>query len=541
MPTMVLTTFWGGSAMTDETMPRARQQAIYRVAALVAVVVFLLVCRLFYWQIVRGPALGQEAARQWLAQLPTDVPRGRILDAHLTPLTDPRQQRAVVALPALVRDRAGTADALSRLTGVSRDTISARLASDAPAVRLVSGLTAEAAAKVEAAHLTGVLVMTERVRYGPNALAPHVIGYVNYANRGVCGIEQQFDAELRGGQEGMADVVLTIDAGIQRVVEDAVRASLRKGAVVVLDAASGDVLAMASAPSFSQRQPEDALQATDSPFINRALGGLGYPPGSTFKLVTAAAALERGLVAPDETFECKGSIKVGALTFRCHAYERGGHGALTMREAIAQSCNVAFIEIAQRVGPQALLEMANRLGLGRPTGIGTPGECAGNLPKAGGLSAGDLANLALGQGQVLATPLQIAHMMTIIANGGIDPGVRLVRELRDGNGLVLRRFPQAEPKRVLDAAVAAELQAALAAATDHGTASPALVPGFGSAGKTGSAETTIGGRDAVDAWFVGYAPRLSPKYVICVLAEEGVSGGQSAAPVFREIMLKILK
>jgi peptidoglycan glycosyltransferase/penicillin-binding protein 2 len=338
----------------------------------------------------------------------------------------------------------------------------------------------------------------------------------------------------------MADVVLTLDAGIQRVAEDAVRTSLKKGAVVVLDAASGDVLAMASAPAFSQRQPEDALSSGDSPFINRAIGGLGYPPGSTFKLVTAAAALERGLVSPDETFSCTGSISVGSLTFRCHSFERGGHGKLTMREAIAQSCNVAFIEIAQRVGAKALLEMAQRLGFGTVTGTGMPGECAGNLPAAADVFAGDLANTALGQGKVLATPLQVAHLMSIIANDGIDPGVRLVRELRDGNGLVLRRTPAAEPKRVLSQEVAAELQKGLEAATDHGTAAPGFIPGFGSAGKTGSAEASIDGRETVDAWFVGYAPQYSPKYVICVLAEEGISGGQSAAPVFKEIMTKIL-
>ncbi|MGE5559843.1 MAG: peptidoglycan D,D-transpeptidase FtsI family protein [Chloroflexota bacterium] len=517
-----------------------RQQAIYRVAVIVAVGVTLLLGRLAYWQIFRASALGQEASRQWLAQLPTDIPRGRILDAHLTPLTDPRQSRAVVAFPALVKDRSAVATAIARLTGASRDTISARLASDAPAVRVVSGVSADVAAQVEAARLPGILVMTEHVRYGPNALASHVVGYINYANRGVSGIEQQFDDQLRGGPAGMANVVLTIDAGIQRAVEDVVRRSLTKGAVVVLDVASGDILAMASAPSFDQRQPENSLNAGDSPFINRALSGLGYPPGSTFKLVTAAAALERGLVAPTETFVCPGFTTVGRLTFDCHARDRGGHGILTMREALAQSCNVAFIQIAQRVGAEALLEMAGRLGFGVAAGTGLPGESAGNLPQAKDVHAGDLANTALGQGQVLATPLQVARMMNIIANGGVDPGVRLVRELRDGNGLVLQRTAAPTPRRVLDQAVAAELQASLRAATDHGTGVPGFVPGYGSAGKTGSAEASIDGRDAVDAWFVGYAPEFGPKYVICVLAEEGVSGGQSAAPIFRDIMTRIL-
>lgn len=527
----------------EEAGPTAtiRQQSIYRVAALVGLVLVMLLGRLLYWQTVRAGGLAQEASRQWLAQLPTDVPRGNILDAHLTPLTDPRQTMAIVAFPSLVRDKPAAAAAVARLTGASASTLAARLTSEEPAVRLISGVSGEVATSVEAARLPGIIVMTERIRYGPNALAQQVIGCTNYANHGVSGVELEYDSALRGDGEGMEDVVLTIDAGIQRVAEDAVRKSLKKGAVVVLDVASGDVLAMVSAPSFNQRQPEDALASADSPFVNRAMSGIGYPPGSTFKLVTAAAALERGLVSPTEVFDCEGSIRVGALTFRCHTYERGGHGELTMREALAQSCNVAFIEIAQRVGAPALLEMAARLGFGSVTGTGQPAESAGNLPDAKTVYAGDLANIALGQGTVLATPLQVAHLMNIIANDGIDPGVRLVRELRDGNGLVLHRNPAAEPRRVLDESVAAQLRAALEAATDHGTAAPGFVPGFGSAGKTGSAEASADGRATVDAWFVGYAPQYGPKYVICVLAEEGVSGGQSAAPIFKEIMMKILQ
>lgn len=521
----------------------ARQRSVFRLAALFGLAVCVLALRLFWWQVIRGPNLAAQALRQQDSLLSLDVPRGEILDADLTPLTDPRQALAVVAYPAVTRDRSGTAAALARLTGVAEATLAARLGSSEPAVRLASGLDLTAAKAVEQLKLPGIVVLPEQIRYGPNALACHTVGYINGTNHGVAGVEREYDGELRGdsGDQGQVNVVLTVDASVQRIVEDAVRRLQKKGAVVVLDVASGDIVALASAPAYSQREPERALDSAEAPFINRALSGGGYSPGSTFKLITLAAALEHGLTRMDEVFLCNGSIDVGSLNFRCHASERGGHGALTLREGLAQSCNLVFIQLAQRVGAAALLEMAQRFGFGSTLGTGLSNESAGNLPAAKDVFAGDLANLAIGQGALLATPLQVAHMMNIIANDGIDPGVRLVRELRDGNNIIIRRMPSDEPRRIISSEIAQEMQAALAAATDHGTATGAFVPEFGSAGKTGSAEAAVDGREFVNAWFVGYAPQYRPRYVVAVLTEEGISGSQSAVPIFREIMMKVLR
>lgn len=311
-----------------------------------------------------------------------------------------------------------------------------------------------------------------------------------------------------------------------------------KGAVVVLDPLTGEILAMASRPHYSQANVGMYLGDEDAPFVNRALRP--FPPGSVFKVVIAAAALEEGLAG--SIWHCDGYVEVDGLTFGCYMRNEGGHGTLDLGEALAQSCNVAFIEMASQMGPGVLLDCASRLELGTP-GLGVPGEGVSSLPPLADLGPRGLANFAIGQGSLLVTPLDMAMVMASVANDGVLIKPWLVRDVRTAEGEVVSQAGAPFQKRVMSVNAARVLGKALENATAQGTGRRAFVEGYGSSGKTGTAETgrrDDEGRRVAHAWFVGYAPAAEPRYVVAVLVEDGMTGPTVAAPVFREIVEGLL-
>jgi penicillin-binding protein 2 len=428
----------------------------------------------------------------------------------------------------------------------------------------------------------GVDVAVEPVRRYPRAsLAAHVLGFVGRlepdANElyhfylpdmeGRDGLEKALNVRLAGVAGGElirvdvagykyrteagrdpipgSDVQLTLDARIQGFLEEALAGT--KGAGVILDPRNGDVLAMASSPTFCAddlRQVEAyrRLEADpDKPLFNRAVCGL-YPPGSTFKPLVALAALESGRATERTVFECPGYFEIGNRRFNC--FHQTVHGELALRGAIEQSCNVYFYQLGQQCGPECVSRMARELGLGQATGIEIRGEAAGLVPdpawqgqrRRAGWRGGDTCNLYIGQGALLVTPLQMAVLAATIGNGGWVYRPRLVRPggPAPARGEACRRMKwSAAALSVVRGGMRDVVQSA------EGTGRNARIDGVAMAGKTGSAEYDEAGARKVYGWMIVFAPYDQPRYALALVIADAESGGATAAPRVRELMRQI--
>ena len=425
----------------------------------------------------------------------------------------------------------------------------------------------EEARRVAALGLDGVGFLTEDRRYYPNRdLAGHLIGYVGVDNQGLSGIESTYDSDI-GGAAGQiliqtdarrrafsrvdrpptagATVELTIDKHLQHIVERELRAGIRTydaeaGAVVMLDPRNGEVLALASAPSFN---PNAFSGATAAQRRNRAVQDV-YEPGSTFKIVTAAAAFEEDAVESDEVFDVSaGFIRIGRNRIRdFHTY-----GPLSFTDVIVKSSNVGAILVGLRLGPERLSRYVERFGFGRALSRDFPGESSGLVWSAETLNDRAIASISMGY-QVAVTPLQMAAAFAAVANGGELLEPRVVRTIARNGGQV--KSERRVIRRSISRETAAELTRIMTEVAERGTARRARVPGYAVAGKTGTAEKLIDGRYSHtdhNASFGGFVPADAPRLVILVMLDtprtamingirqRAYTGGAVAAPIFQRI------
>jgi len=504
-----------------------------------------------------------------------EIPRGFILDKYFTPLTGRFTEYRVVVIPGLIKNRYAVTRGLARILDVPVADVARYL--NAPGC-LPFPVTEEQKKKITHASWAGVTVAPVFLRYGHRPLAVHVVGHLGRIDNpaelaqlqasthkpylagdlvGKAGIERYYEARLKGpaprslavaytdaagkllpGQRitvvdvpdrERQDVVLTLDASIQRLVEEVIDAYRIKGAIVVQEVATGDILAMASRPAYHPNHVAEYLEASDGAFTNRAL--TLYFPGSLFKIVVAAAALEEGFVSEDDRFFCAGHAD---SLVRCWLAD--GHGCITFGRAFAESCNPVFAQVALRVGADRLIAYARRLGLENQaiTGFPYPGDERQNLDLI--KEPYNLVNAAIGHWPVLNTPVQMCTLVATIARDGIYRQPRLVKSLTE-EGTVVGEVLPAPPRRVLSPHTAKRLRDLMTLVTTEGQGRDAHILGWGTAGKTGTAETANGKRLA---WFAGYAPLRHPRLAITVLVEDGESGSRSAAPVFRELAERIL-
>lgn len=396
-------------------------------------------------------------------------------------------------------------------------------------------------------------------RYDEPQIAQHIIGYMQ-ENKGVCGLESDYDellrldrgqttitfpvdgtgsalsgenAFIRYAPKASQGVVTTLDMGIQLICEKASN-SLEKGAVIVMDTQSGDILGLVSRPTYSLQNMEEALSSEDSPLINRAL--YSYPVGSIFKLVTAAAAIDNGY--EDFTYECTGSIEIETQTFACH--DREGHGMLDLDMALINSCNPYFIAISSKISPLDLFETAAGLGFGREIDL-SDSICgdSGYLPDVQELMLpAERGNFSFGQGKLTATPLQVARMTSAIANGGILPNVRLVAgETEDGSVDSVDKWEKGE--RVLSEETSEKLRKMMIGVVYGSSSFNGRPEGVSAGAKTSTAQTgrfDENGEEYCHGWVTGFFPAYDPRFTVTVLAEDAGYGNDAAAPVFREII-----
>jgi cell division protein FtsI/penicillin-binding protein 2 len=545
------------------------RRALY-VAAFIVFWMLAIGARLVHVQVSSHDDLVERARKQQQGTIETCPQRGRLLDRQERELARSIDTESVFAAPYEIEDVEHTAEQLAPIVEIDKATLRKQLAdaknSDKKFVWIARRLANGKAEKLRTLDLPGIHFRKEPKRYYPNgSLAAHVLGFVGLDGMGLGGIEQVYDHEIAGepgklfletdshgepyesfeiaSQPGQT-VVLTIDQAVQFRAEQALvaavaRSHAKSGTAIVLDPRTGEILAFANVPTFD---PNNAGASSPEARANWALQNI-YEPGSTFKIVAFSAAIEKGLVKPENRVDCQmGAITVaGRLIHDHHAF-----GVLTIAEALARSSNVAAIKLGLRVGDETMYDFITRFGFGSRTGVELPGETPGLVRTVSHWQPSSIGSIAMGQ-EVGVTALQMAAAFSALANNGLQMPPHLVREIRSPFGAVVYR-PNREQRRVISSETANALRAMLEAVTLNGTAKKAQLNGYSAAGKTGTAQkidpkTKTYSQAKHVASFVGFAPVQEPAVVIIVVIDEPAGlyhGGDVAAPVFREIAEQIL-
>jgi len=410
-----------------------------------------------------------------------------------------------------------------------------------------------------------ILLLDAWPRYAPKQPAAHIIGYLDgQTGTGISGIEKAFDPIL-GGTTGElsvrmmvdvhgrglggaaleaesenyrspAGVQLTIDARVQRIAEEALALhNVEQGAAVVLDCRTGEILALASVPAFDPNRIALSLDDPLEPFVNRALWA--YPMGSSFKCFVAAAALEQRIPASTQYF-CGGAMDVSGQTYHCS--NGSTHGMVDMTAALAQSCNLYFIQLAREMQLQPALDLLRLFGFGEGTQL-APGIIAahGNMTTIDDLALpGELANFSFGQGKLLGTPLQIAAATACLAGDGVYHSPTLVTATLDAFGVAEPYVQDMESREVISPGIAAQVRRMMVAAVETGTGNGAMPETGGAGGKTATAQSghyALDGTEILQTGFTGFFPAEEPRYAVTVFRQNGTSGAGDCGPVFQRI------
>jgi penicillin-binding protein 2 len=568
------------------------------------VVGLLALLAILFWnlQVVRGRYFKNLAENNRRRLVTLAAPRGPLLDRGGKLLVENRPSFDVVMTPEHAEDLDGTVVRLARVLRMGEAQIRERLVRRAQPFRPVvvkedASLEDVAAVAARRLELPEVNIDVVPLRSYPlAAAAAHALGRVGEITErqlgtsdftsvepgtlvGQAGLELQYNRSLMG-KDGLRRVIvnsrglevaeaerrtpvegpsltLTLDTELQSALEKAFAG--RAGAAVALDPQTGEVLAMTSTPAYDPNRFTTGMEpavwgrlSTDpeTPLMNRVIQGT-YAPGSTFKVVMATAALEEGVVTPDTTFYCPGYLSVYNTVFRCS--KASGHGAVNLRRAIAQSCNVYFYQLGIRLEIGRIASYAKRLGLGSPTGIDLPYEAAGLIPspewkmrtQKAPWYGGETVSVAIGQGQVSVTPLQLARLAAVMANGGRLVHPHLVRSV--GGVLVPPEPPQELGFKPTTMQLIREGMKAVVA---EGTGWRARLPGIDVCGKTGSAQVVAHARlektptataMLPHGWFLAFAPAENPRIALAVLVEHGGSGGEAAAPVAQRVLAQFFR
>lgn len=564
---------------------RSQQQpdvSIRRTLFVAAFVVFWMLgigARLVYLQVSKHEKLVERAQKQQQEAVETTSQRGPMLDRQGRELARSIDTLSVFIAPEefdrkTEEQTVGEVECTSNLLASALDLeqknlfhriIEAR-ESGRRFIWAARRVTPEQARQVEAMQLTGVHTRKEPKRFYPNGpLAAGVLGFVGLDNNGLAGIEQVFNERITGepgklfierdsrgrayesteipGRPGQT-IILTVDQAIQYQAEAALTTAIvaskaKSGTAIVLDPRTGEILALANAPTFD---PNNVGAASPANRSNWALQHI-YEPGSTFKVVAFSAAIEKGLARPNDRIDCQmGSITVAKRVIRDHT----PFGNLSLTEALAKSSNVAAIKLGIRVGDQTMHDYITRFGFGSRTGVELPGETAGIVHPLKRWQPASIGSVAIGQ-EIGVTPLQMAAAFGALANDGVRVAPHLIREIRNSAGTSIYR-PNPEHRRVISKETATALRGMLEDVTLNGTAKKAQLDGYTAAGKTGTAQkidprTGRYSRAKHVASFVGFAPVSNPAVVIIVVIDEpsgAYHGGDVAAPVFRQIAEQVL-
>lgn len=545
-------------------MPIMRSRLLF-VAACLTVWGGIIVARLVHLQVVQHEQWVSRAARQQERTVSLSPVRGAIRDREGRILAQSVMARSIYADPSAITDPASVARGLASIEDLDleRQSLERKLKAESEFAWIARQVPDTVAQEIEDLELPGIYSLAEPSRVYPKAtLAAPLVGFVSIDGEGLGGAELASEKWARGhaskvtllrdarrgtyqvGSDTSAvdglDVYLTIDQVIQHIAESAVQRAVDEhraigGTAVVIEPSTGAVLAIASVPTF------DANEFSNYPparWRNRAVQDI-YEPGSTFKIITAAAAMEEGIVTPSQLIDCEaGYIEIAGRRIREHDSKR--YGLMSFEDVLVNSSNVGTIKVGLALGPERMYSWFRRFGFGEPTGIQLPGESGGILRPVERWSKLSNAILSIGQ-EIGATSLQMTRAAATIANGGVMMPLHVIDRVVDSEGNVVWQQPPAEGERIVSDRTAALLNEMLKSVVSRGTGVNASLPEHAVAGKTGTAQKAgragyVPGKYV--ASFVGWAPADRPRLAILVTIDEpkgAYYGGTVAAPVFREI------
>jgi penicillin-binding protein 2 len=567
--------------------------------AVMFLALLVLFLRLWYFQVVMAPELIERAEATRTMTVSKMAPRGLIFDRRGTPVASVRPQIVITAKPDVVKDHPEVLAKVAGVLGVPLHKLERKYKEakwrpylDSP---IYVGATIEAGTRIAESieQFPGIGVETLPMRFYPDTQSfTHVLGYVWTPDEsdvtrikkmdralpdyvGKKGLERAYEGELMGdaGSEELEvdarrrpiriagrdasvpgnRLFLTLDGRMQKMATELMAGAGYVGGIAAIEPKTGEVLCLVSSPTFDQRVFEGGLSQVEwdelttdekNPLYNRALMS-SYSPGSTFKIVTAVAAMQQGKWDLNNTYYCAGGYFRNRVKLRCLGY----HGSISFHRAMVKSCNTYFCSVGAAVGEEALCQAALDMGLGRTTAIEI-GESPGLVPTRKWVMAvnrnhryewyqGDTANFSVGQGYIQATPIQMANVAAMVANDGVRYQPHLVKAIKSTEtGEVRRIEPTIANMIEAPAGFWSEMKSALFGVVNEGTAMSARVPGIAIAGKTGSAEHKKS--EKTHSWFVGFAPADDPKIAICVLIEAAGHGGDFAAPLAGKLIKSYL-
>lgn len=537
--------------------------------------------KLGYEQIVHAATLENGALNARLREVDVEADRGTIYDRNGEALAISVAVESVYINPEVIREQNARTDSrrqpleevvqsLSTILEVDPAEIEEKVNKDASFAYIKRRVTDEQAEALKELDYKGVYFLQESRRsYPKGTLASQVIGFAGIDNQGLSGIELEYDDTLLGNPgkllveydgagnelpqdeenyipaEPGSDIYLTLDDTIQYIVErelkEVVQAQeARKATAIVMDVQTCAILGMANYPDFD---PNDYNSVDSSLWNNFAVNGL-YEPGSTFKILTTAMALEERVTTVDEGFYCPGYVMIGNMRMHCHKHM--GHGAESFAQGVANSCNPVFVEVSRRLGMETFYDYLEGFGMTRRTGVDLPGEAESLIVPEGTAVPYDLGAMAIGQSNAF-TPIQMVTAISAVANGGKLMRPYIVEKITDPDGNVLQETQPEVVRQVISEDTAREVWSVLETVVDSGTGQQGQIEGYRIAGKTGTAEK-VASSGGYSSWarmvsFAGFAPADAPQVACLVIVDEPLEahGGSTAGPVFQQIMEETLR
>lgn len=534
---------------------------------------FALLARLAWIQLVQGNDLKQKALEQSTLDVLVMPDRGTIFDRNGQELAVSASAGMVTAIPRNIENPEKTAELLAPLLDMEEEDILNKINNkNYQEVLLKRKVPNETVLKIRELNLNGIEITDDTRRYYPNNnLASHVLGFTGTDNQGLDGLEAMYDNVLTGvpgrvstpkdaggrkiddstseyyEPEDGYNIVLTIDEVIQHYVEKAIDQAYidnkpSKGiSAIVMDPRSGEVLAMANRPDYNPNNPfSGSKDEWYNLWRNYAVSNT-YEPGSVFKSITAAAALEEGVVTPEEEFYDPGYITVAGQRINCWRYYNP-HGHETFKEGVQNSCNVVFVNVAQRLGKEKFYKYIDAFGFGQKTGIRLPGESTGIVNPVEKIGPVELATISFGQG-ISVTPIQMISAFSTLANGGKLMQPYIVKSVTNSAGEIIEEYKPTVVRQVISEETSAEMRDILEGVVADGTGHSAYIEGYRVAGKTGTSEKYQPGKYI--ASFAAFAPADDPRIAVLVVIDEPNSfshmGGAIAGPVVRSILTDTLR
>jgi stage V sporulation protein D (sporulation-specific penicillin-binding protein) len=571
-------------------MSRSRtynRRNILIIVVVVIVVSLALTARLGYLMIFKSEDYAERAQDLHERERAIKAKRGSIYDKNGVLIATNKPVCTISVIHKQIKDPERVIEVLSQLLGLSEEKVRKRVEKISSIERIKSNVDKEIADKIREYDLDGVMVDEDYKRYYPyGSLASRVIGFTGSDNQGIIGLEVKYDPFLKGidgkiltlttaygveienaaedrlePQSGN-DLYISLDVNIQQFAEQAaLKVKESKNAnnvkLIVMNPQNGQIYAMVNAPEFNLNDPytlineiaqDYADQTLSQEKLNELLNGMWrnacisdtYEPGSTFKIVTATAALEEGVVKLNDTFYCPGYKKVADRMIRCH--KAGGHGSQNFVEGIKNSCNPVFMEIGARVGVDKMYTYFEKLGLFKKTGIDLPGEANSIMHKKDNIKEVELATMSFGQSFQI-TPLQLLTAASAIVNGGTLATPHFGVEIRSSDGVSIKALDYPTSENAISKETSETMKQLLEAVVSDGTGKRAYIPGFRIGGKTATSEKLPRSSNKYISSFIGFAPANNPQVIAIVLIDEpeGIYyGGTVAAPVIAELFDNIL-